>query len=168
MATGCLSHIEELPLLKMTTFPSANRLASERGPSSQAARFRNIPVARSVMVAALTAAKVSPLYFAVLSWALTLGCFGLGELLIDTFGSRGGVPQVIGVLVTIAAMAPVLATLMFGASYRHNAATIPRIIGLYLALVALSAYINFLLVLHFGRRGTPRSKASARCRALPM
>ncbi|HEY2973723.1 MAG TPA: potassium channel family protein [Pyrinomonadaceae bacterium] len=97
----------------------------------------------------------NPLWWPLVSWLLTLGGFSLGEVLIRSFGWGGIMRFVIAGLVITAAIAPFAAFVMLAAFYKRNSRTLSRIVCLYIALLLLCANINFLLMLHFGRGGSP-------------
>ena len=100
--------------------------------------------------------ELNPLWWSLGSWTLTIGGYGSGEIMIRSFGWGGLVSQyALFCLVGVAVIAPFLALLILAAAYKRNAQTLPRIVGMYLALVLLCANINFLLMLHFSQNGTP-------------
>jgi hypothetical protein len=99
--------------------------------------------------------ELNPLCWPLVGWLLTLFGFGIGEILIRSFGWGGIMPVVIACLVIIAALAPFAAFVMLAWSYKSNSRTLSRIVCLYIALLLLCANINFILMLHFGRGGSP-------------
>ena len=93
--------------------------------------------------------ELNPLVWPLLSWALTLGSFGMGDVLIWSVGWNTITQVLVACFVITAAVAPFAAMVLLGLSYRENAKRIGRIICLFLALVLLCANINFMLVMHF-------------------
>ncbi|HEY0426400.1 MAG TPA: potassium channel family protein [Pyrinomonadaceae bacterium] len=98
----------------------------------------------------------NPLWWSLISWTLTVGGYGTGEILIRLFGWGGLAPEIIlPCLVGVAALAPFAALLTLVSGYKRNAQTLKRIVCMYLALVLICANLNFLLMLHFSRGGSP-------------
>jgi hypothetical protein len=64
-------------------------------------------------------------------------------------------PVVIACLVIMAGLAPFAAFVMLAVSYKRNSRSLGRIVCLFIALLLLCANINFILMLHFGRGGSP-------------
>lgn len=95
----------------------------------------------------------NPLRWTLLSWVLLLVCFAAGEVLLRTLGWTPTTQVVIAATVFLTMVAPCLATAALAMSYRYHAATLERIVRLFLALVLLCANVNFLLHLHFSRGG---------------
>jgi hypothetical protein len=99
--------------------------------------------------------ELNPLWWSLVSWALTIGCYGLGEVMLRSFDWGGLAPKIIlSCLVGVAAIAPFVSLLIFVLAYKRNAQTLRRIVCMYLALVLLCANLNFLVMLHFGRDGS--------------
>ena len=100
--------------------------------------------------------ELNPLWWSLLSWTLTVAGYGTGEIMIRFFGWGGlATEYALLCLVGVAVVAPFLALLILAFTYKRNAQTLPRIVGMYLALVLLCANINFLLMLHFSLSGSP-------------
>jgi hypothetical protein len=98
--------------------------------------------------------ELNPLWWALISWAFTIGGYGLGEIMIRSFGWDARLQgNILFFLVSMAAIAPFLALLVLLSSYKRNRQTLKRIVCLFLALALFCANINFLLMLHFGWNG---------------
>lgn len=100
--------------------------------------------------------EMNALYLPLLSWAITLGGFGVGQLLIGWLGWESrALKWLIGCQVVAAMLAPPAAFALLAHSYRYNAQNLRRIVRLFVALVLLCANMNFILMLHYGRGGEP-------------
>lgn len=95
--------------------------------------------------------NIRPLPYAAISWLITLGSFAWGHILITGLQWHPRDHMSIAILIIVALIAPFACLLMVALSFKRNIVSTSRIIGLFLGFVLLSANIDFVIMLHFGR-----------------